>query len=165
MTVAAVGLLFFLRFTVNRGLGQGEDQDLFAGDGADVVVQAHHPDSGHLLHHCPQERPRRFDQMVSHLFEQVPPFLGWEGLDQMLFGGGQDALKTPQYTIIEKVCVDVLGASAHVFLFEATSPFADGGFNFPLRFHAHPERIFSFSRPIARPRVRKSGHRLAVVPA
>ena len=76
-----------------RKAGQGEEHDLFAGDGADVVVQAEPLDAGGLLDHRFQERPGRFDQLGSYLLEQVSPFFGRERLDQMLFGRGQNALQ------------------------------------------------------------------------
>src|SRR5690349_3992651 len=40
----AFATLFFLGFTEPRRTGQGEKHNLFAGEGADVVVQAHHLD-------------------------------------------------------------------------------------------------------------------------
>jgi hypothetical protein len=49
------------RLTVRGGLGQGQDDERFAGHGADVVVQAHHLDAGDLLDQLAgvQERLRR----------------------------------------------------------------------------------------------------------
>src|SRR5579871_1040125 len=70
--------LFLLRFAERRRLGQGEEQDLFAGAGADVVVQAHHLGAGGLLHQRLHDGPRRLDQMGAYLLEQVPPLLGRE---------------------------------------------------------------------------------------
>ena len=69
-------------------MGQSEDDDFFAGRGADVVVHAHHFGAGHLLDHGSHDRPGRFNQMGANLFEQVSPFLGGERFDQVLFGGG-----------------------------------------------------------------------------
>ena len=81
--------------------------------------------------------------MGPHLFEQVPPLLGRERLDQLLFGRGQDALEADHEQIADQVGVDVLGSPAHVFLLEAADPFADGGFDFSLRFHSDLERVLS----------------------
>ena len=69
----ASGLLF-LGLAKQRCLGQGEQDDLFAGCGANVVVQTQHRDAGHLQHHRFQEWPRQLDQLRSHLLEQIPPF-------------------------------------------------------------------------------------------
>jgi hypothetical protein len=115
--------------------GEGEQYDFLTRGGADVVVQAQDFDAGDVLDHRFQERPRRLEQMGPHLLEQVSSLLGWQRLDQMLFGGGQDALEADHEEIIDQVRADVFGSPAHVFLLEATDPLADGGFDFPLRFH------------------------------
>jgi hypothetical protein len=67
--------------------------------------------------------------------QQVPPLVRGERLDQLLFGRGQDALEADDEQITDQVGVDVLGAAAHVFLFKARDPFADGRFDFALCFH------------------------------
>ena len=77
--------------------------NLFSGHGADVVVQAQHLDARDLLDHCFHDRPRRFDQMGPYLFEQVPPLLGDERLDQLLFSRGQDALEADHEEITDQV--------------------------------------------------------------
>jgi hypothetical protein len=53
-----------------------------------------------------------------------------------LFGRGQDALEADHQEVAEQVGADVLGPPAHVFLFEAAHPFADGGFDLPCVFMA-----------------------------
>jgi hypothetical protein len=111
-----------------------------------AVVQVHHLDAGDLLDHGFHDRPRRFGQMGPYLFEQVPPLLGRQRLDQLLFGRGQDALEADHEKVIDQVGVDVLGPAAHVFLFKATDPFADGGFDFPLGFHGDLKRVPSPGR-------------------
>ena len=116
-------------------LGKGEENDLLAGYGADIVVQGQHLDAGDLLDHRFHDRTGRFDQMGPHLLEQVPPFLGRKRLDQMLFGRGQNALKADHEEITEQVGVNVLGAPAHVILLKATHCFTNGGFDFSLCFH------------------------------
>ena len=63
------------------------------------------------------------------------PFLGRERLDQVLLGRGQDALEADDEQIADQVGADVLGSPAHVVLLEAADPFANGGFDFSLRFH------------------------------
>jgi hypothetical protein len=64
---------------------------------------------GDLLDHRFQDRPRRFHQMGAYLFEQVSALLGRERLDQLLFGGGQDALEADHEEIIDQMGVNVLG--------------------------------------------------------
>ena len=133
---------YFFFVSRNAGdSGQGEEHDLFAGHGADVVVQAQHLDAGDLLDHRFQDRPRRFDQLGPDFFEQVPPLLGRQRLDQLLFGRGQDALEADHEKVADQVGVNVLGPPAHVFLFKARHPFADGGFDFSLCFHGDLERV------------------------
>ena len=63
------------------------------------------------------------------------PFLGRERLDQLLFGGGQNALKADHEEITEQVGVNVLGTPAHVVLLKATNSFTNGGFEFSQCFH------------------------------
>src|SRR5713226_7900722 len=116
-------------------MGQSEDDDFFAGDGADVVVQAHDFGAGHLLDHGFHNRPGRFNQMGANLFEQVSPFLGGERFDQVLLGGGQNTLKADHQEVAEQVRVDVFGSPAHVILLKATDSLANGSFDFALSFH------------------------------
>jgi hypothetical protein len=73
--------------------------------------------------------------MDPHLLEQVAALFAGEGFDQLLFGGGQDALEPDGDQIADQVSVDLFRAAAHVVLFKATNPFANRGFDFPLRFH------------------------------
>jgi hypothetical protein len=126
--------LSFLCFAVREWLGQCQDNERFAGHGADVVVQAHYLDAGDLLDQRLHERLRRFDQMGPYLLEQVPPFLGRE-FGKLLFGGCQQTLEPDDDEIAEQVGVNVLGASAPVFLLKATDLFADGGLDLSLSFH------------------------------
>ena len=86
-------------------------------------------------YHCFHERPRGLEQMGPYLLEQVSPLFGRQRLDQVLFGGGQDALEANHDKIIDQVRVDIFGPAAHVLLLEAAHPLADGGFDFPQRFH------------------------------
>jgi hypothetical protein len=101
--------LSFLRLAVRGWLGQGQDNERFAGHGADVVVQAHYLDSGDPLDQSLHERLRRFDQMGLHLLEQVPSLLGRE-FGKLLFGGCQQTLEPDDDEIAEQVGVNVLGA-------------------------------------------------------
>src|SRR6266849_8027391 len=81
--------------------------------------------------------------MRPHLFEQVPPLLGRERLDQVLFGRRQNALEADNEQIGDQVSVNVLGSPTHVFLLKATDPFADSGFDFSLGFHGNVARSLS----------------------
>src|SRR3954454_16915606 len=71
--VAAVGALplSFPGFAAIGRLCQAEENELFAGQGADVVVQAGDLDAGDLLDHAFQDRPGRLDELGPHLLEQV----------------------------------------------------------------------------------------------
>ena len=60
--------LSILRLPAIRRLDQGEENDLFAGHGADVMMHAQHLDTRGLLDHFVHDRPRRFDQM-----SPIPP--------------------------------------------------------------------------------------------
>jgi hypothetical protein len=99
---------------------------------ADVVMQAHGLDAGNFQDHRFHGRPRRFHEMRANLLEQVSALLGWERLDQLLFGGRQDALETDHDEIAQQMRVYVLGTPAHEVLFKATDPLANGGFDLPL---------------------------------
>ena len=102
------------------------------------MVQAQRLDAGDLLDHRFHERPGRFDEMGPHLFEQVPPLVRRERLDELLFGRGEDAFQADHEQVADQVGVDVLGSPAHVFLLETADPFADGRLDFSLRFHREP---------------------------
>ena len=58
------------------------------------------------------------------------PFSAGERLDQVLFGGGQNALKADHEEITEQVGVNALGTPAHVVLLKATDSFTNSGFEF-----------------------------------
>ena len=128
--------LFHLCFTEIRRPGKGEENHLLAGYGTDVVVQGHDLDAGNLRDRRFQDRTSRFNQMRPYLLEQVPP-LRVERLDQVLFGCGQNALEAHDEEIAEQVGVDVIGASAHVIVLEATDCFADGGLDLSVGFHEY----------------------------
>src|ERR1700733_9105172 len=113
--------LCFPRLTITGWLGQGDDNKRFTGHGADVVMKTHNLDSGDLLDHPLYERLRIFDQVRSYLLEQIPPLLGRE-FGKLLLGGRQQTLEPDDNEIAEKVGVNVLGASASVFLLKATDP-------------------------------------------
>jgi hypothetical protein len=73
--------------------------------------------------------------MASILFEQVPALFTWKRLDQVLFGRGQYTLEAHHEQITDQMGLDVLGAPAHEFLFKATDPLGNGGFDFALGSH------------------------------
>jgi hypothetical protein len=136
-------ILHPLDLAEDRGVGQGKDHNLFAGGGADVVVQAQHLDAGDPLDQGFQGGLRRLDQMAPHLLQEVATLLVWKGLDQVLFGGGQDALEPDHKQVADQVGPDILGSPAHVILFEAADSFADGGFDFTLGFRGNLHLLFS----------------------
>lgn len=90
-------------------MGEGEENDLLASYGADVVVHGHDLDAGDLLDHRLHNWPGRFNQMAPYLLHQVPPLFGGKRLDQVLLGCGQNALETHDEEIPEQVGMDVLG--------------------------------------------------------
>ncbi len=64
--------LFLLRVAENWRLGKGKENNLLAGYGADVMVQAQDLDAGDLLDHRFHDRTGRFDQMGPHLLSTGP---------------------------------------------------------------------------------------------
>src|SRR5581483_1289092 len=86
-----LALALLLDCAEKRRLGQREEDNLFPGGRADVVVQAQHLDSGNLMDHGLHERSRRFDQLSSDLLEEIPPLFRRKGLHQLLFGRRQHA--------------------------------------------------------------------------
>ena len=94
------------------------------------MVHGHDLDAGDLSDHRFEDWTGRFNQVGPYLLQQVPPFLGRERLDQLLFSGGQNALKADYEQVTEQVGVDVLGTPAHVVLLKATNSFTNSGFEF-----------------------------------
>ena len=88
---AYLGRLFLFAFAEIRRLGQGQENDLLAGDGADVMVQGQHLDAGDLVDHRFEDRTGRFDQMGAHLLEQALPFSAGSDLTKCCSA----AVKTP----------------------------------------------------------------------
>src|SRR5438093_273744 len=72
---AAPGGLFLLGLAEGRRLGQGEEQDLLAGDGADFVVQAQRLDASDPLDHRLHEGPGRLDQVGVDVLRPPPHVL------------------------------------------------------------------------------------------
>ena len=70
-----LALLFLLCVAEKWRLGKGEENDLLAGHGADIMMKAQHLDVGDVLDHCFHDRSSRFDQMRPHLLQQVSPLL------------------------------------------------------------------------------------------
>ena len=122
-------------FSCVRELGQREENDLFAGYGADVVMQAQNLDAGGVFDHRLHDWPRRFDQLRSNLLEQIPSSLRRKRLGQLPFGRSQHALEADDEEIANQMGVNVFRSSPHVLLLEAADPVANGGFDFSLRFH------------------------------
>ena len=125
-----------LRVATKGRLGQRKEHHFFAGCRADVVVQAHDGDARDLLNHFFHDRPGRFDQVHSHLLEQIPSLVGGERSDKLLLGCRQDAFEAYDDKITYQIGVDVFWATAHVLLFEARDPGADGRFDFSLSLHS-----------------------------
>ena len=105
------------------------------------MVQAQHLDARDFLDHCFHDRPRGFDQMRSYLFEQVPALLGREGHDHLLFGRGQDALKTDHEEITDQMGANVPGPPAEVVVMKASDEFANGGFDLTEGFRRVPRDV------------------------
>src|SRR3989304_5499225 len=103
-------------------------------------MHTHHGEAGHLVDHGFHDPPRRFDQVDSHLLEQVSSLLGWERCDQLLFCHGQDTLEPDDEKIADQVSVNILGPPTHVILFKAGDSFAHGRFDFSLCLHTHLAR-------------------------
>jgi hypothetical protein len=82
---AAASDALILDLAKHGRLGQGEENDLFASDRANVVVQTHDCDPSDFLDHSLHERTRGFEEMCAHALEQFSTFLGRKRLDQMLF--------------------------------------------------------------------------------
>ena len=127
--------LFPLGLTEDGRLVQGEENDLLAGDRTDIVVQGPHLGARDIFDHRFHDRPCCFDQMRPNLLEQISSLLGWQRLDEMLFGRGQNAKQANNQLIVDQVSANVPRATAHVLLFETDHPGAHGGFDFPLCFH------------------------------
>ena len=92
-----------LRFPKPRRFNQSKEHDFLAGDGADVVVHAHDLDAGDFVNHRFQQRSRGFEKMCTNLFEEVSPLFGRQRLDQVLFGGCQDALEADKENVVDQV--------------------------------------------------------------
>ena len=115
------------------------------------MVHGHDLDAGGFLDHRFEEWTGRFDQMGSYLLQQVSSLFGGKLLDQVLFGCGQNPRKADDQEIAKQVGVDVLWASAHVILLEATNSLADGGFDLSLGSHGgvHYSQSMDFREPNA----------------
>jgi hypothetical protein len=127
--------LFPLGLTENGRLVQGKKHDFLAGNRANIVVQGPHLGARDFFDHGFHDGSCCFDQMGPNLLEQISSLLGWQSLDEMLFGRGQNAKQADHQQIVDQVRANVPRATAHVLLFETDDPGAHGGFDFPLSFH------------------------------
>ena len=98
------------------------------------MVQADYLDAGDLLDQRLNEWLGRFDQMGPYLLEKIPSLLGRD-FGELLFGWRQQTLEPDDDEITEQVGVNILRASAPVFLLKATDSFADGDFDLALSFY------------------------------
>lgn len=96
-------LLFPFCITNDGRLKKRENDKFFAGDGADVVVEAAHFDAGDFLNHCFHNRSGGFDELDSDLFEKIASFFGGDGSDQLLFRGGENACHSDDEKITDEV--------------------------------------------------------------
>jgi len=118
-----------------RRRGQCKHDDFLASHRAYVVVQAYHLYAHDSLNHDLHGRARTFDQLGSHLFEQVTALFVRQRLDQMLFGRGKHTLEPHDNEVIDQVRTNVLGPPAHVILLETAHAIRNSAFDFALRFH------------------------------
>jgi hypothetical protein len=65
---------------------KSENDNLFAGDGADVMVQADNREAGDFRNQRYQDGARRLDQLFSQLFEQISACGFLRCLEQVPFG-------------------------------------------------------------------------------
>ena len=131
-------VLLFLGIAEEGRFGQGEEDNLLASHGADIVVETQHYNASDLLDHDDQGRPCQLDQLRTDRLSRSLPLLSWQCLDQLLFSSSQNAPEADNEEITDQVGVNFLGASAHEFLFKATDAFANGGLDFSqCLHHAH----------------------------
>ena len=69
------------------------------------------------------------------------PFSAGSDWTEMLFCRRQDALEADDKQIADQVSVNVLGSPAHVILFKAADPVANGGFDLSLCLHVRTHRL------------------------
>ena len=81
------------------------------------------------MDHCFHDRPRRLDQKGPNLFEQLPPLVGRERLDQLPFSRGQHALEAYHEEIADQISADVTGPATDVLLLKASDQFANSAFD------------------------------------
>jgi hypothetical protein len=127
--------LFSLIEPNRGGLCEREDDYLFAGDGADVVVKTDDFDAGDTFDHTFEEGACGFDELSPDLFQEIAALVGRHRLDQLLLGGGENAPEPHDEQIADDVGADVFGTSPHVFLLETAHSVTNGSLDLTLRFH------------------------------
>ena len=145
MAGSGSGPLFLLRISKQWRTREGEEYDLLAGFGANVVVQADNFNPGDFFHRRLHDGASGFDELGAYLFEKVPTPLGGVRIGELLLGCGQDAAQPNDKEVANQVSPDILGAAAHEFLFEAADSVAYRGFDFALCFHGAPGDKFNRS--------------------
>jgi len=138
--------LFLPALSELRRLGKSEEHNLFAGEGADVVMQAARLDARNAINQCFQGRPSGFNKLGSYLLQQVATLLSRKRLHQVLLGSGQNTLQANHDQVADQVGMNVLGAAAHEFLLKPRHSLADGRFDLSLRFHADRESLAQLFR-------------------
>lgn len=124
--------VLILGVAVGHGVGEGEEEDFFAGEGADVVMQAQHLHTGDLFDQFFHGRARGFDEMGAYLLEEIAAFFRGHGPDEVLFGGGEHPLQSHNEKISQQMRLDIFRPPAHVFLLKTIDSCAHGGFDFAL---------------------------------
>lgn len=113
-----------------RGLFQGEDHQLFAGDRADVVMQADDLNTGGREDQSFQACSGGFHEVGSNLFQKIPPFFRREGLNQVLLGGGENPLQTNYEELADQVRTNILRPPTHELLLKPSDSLTNGRLDF-----------------------------------
>jgi len=99
-------------------LVEGEDDDFFAADGADVVVETDDASVGDGSNEGFELRAGRFQELGADLLEEVAALFRRHGFDELSFGGGEDVGEANDDQVVNEVSMNVLRPAAHVFLLE-----------------------------------------------
>ena len=128
--------LFLPALSELRRLGKSEEHNLFAGDGADVVMQAARLDARNVINQCFQGRPGGFNKLCSYLLQQVTTLLSRKRFHQVLLGSGQYTLQADHDQVTDQMRANVLWPTTHELLLEPRHSLANRRFDLSLRFHA-----------------------------
>jgi len=99
-------------------LVEGEDDDFFSADGADVVMEADDAGVGDGSNEGFELRAGRFQELGPDLLKKVAALFGRHGFNELSLCGGEDVGEANHDQVVDEISMNIPRPPAHIFLLE-----------------------------------------------